>query len=1613
MSSLSSHPTASSHATRHRTVRVLELLNREKQHIKRDRCTNDYLEGYVHDESRSITAQNTSMLQMLDEPLLHEIFSHWCSIVETKLVADAEQKYLASRLFDSLDHEHDALTDEYLHQVRANLRLQFREMFSFDREKKQLAAKTNATEEKFDSRVDLAEFTEAMWSPLVKTGFFTPEGSRQSQGGKKILKGRTAEVLRVFTHCAVPLSTSNTELGEYLKDLFTSIDNTQTNYVTWGDFVTYIIERVYNHSLSGKNSASMAVRVDSRAMSKDANGSIIYRDSFHMKFPVHKQHWVQKIYHFAQGGWDSMVALDGNHAIVTLLENLENQHEILDGDEYAAQFENKDDSDEESYKHEQLEERMRVSAASHIANDVYYFGHRGAVNSCEWISKEKLFLTVATEPHQLRIWSVHNRDEFRLLNHLRVTSPDESAVTAVRVDEKRLLNADTIKLFFGTRSGHVLVGDVIDADQIKRCNKVFPTTSVKLHSEAVTDMLVVPRSQRLVSCGLDGRIFGVTPGEDLSRGVTEFVGHKRGILSMSYCNGYEVFVTGGFEYFALCWAENLPRSPAFKLEDVVQPHQYPICSVMSVPRTPNVYTMDITGILKVYDVRTLKPLGSWGAFDLGRVPNHVLHEIQAGGGGSLSCSDLSHSQQLVASACYTGSKNRSILIGSRAVHRFLTESRNGDADRPLDISDPLVAFDVGQISFLTAAATVVRVWSIKTGKITATHRTIRYSQQGVSAAAVDDYASKIITGHADGQVNVFHRDSGALLRRYRYHQCRVTIVALDAIHGVFMTSSLDGEICFWRDRDAASSSLGPLHHSKSYQPAVEAYYERQIPKLPDEMSVILRFSPPPSVRIMSLSRWVINRWWFHILIRKQSKQNGAGGPVPEDGVRTVITPNFSMHLLYPTRAAVMCASHARVAILSSKAVCRVMDYSVMPPLVTHRLFHGKDRPLVAVALMSDRNLACVSDIHGILFLWLLPTGRSAVLLASFVNKCLVSSYSHPHEEFRDATDEISESPGVVIPAALAAKMKAEEEAASGDSGMPPYKPPTAAIPAVTSMWLDPYRFSLITGDDVGFVSIWELETVLRGRTDLFEALQESQESGVAPRWVYAWRAHPLPVHCAQVMGHTSYSVVTQGADNMVSLWTVNGDWLAGLRQGPVVDRSWLFPYPLLAKGALIRLRFEKIHQAFKTKELARLRRVRDGEELDVPQIHPELSTLLFAPSRRGLEKEEPLLQLRRLMEPKTNLPRSVGWVKRFSVSLKGSKVMQQTNNRSAIKLKIRGESATAEEKAEEDVVRDEAETSMQPRVDVSFVAFAEQPHRDEDDLIQQDSTFGNVVDEMETLEKNLWNLAQRRNLKVNLGENKVALRGESEALSVDKTNDNSRVTAGVEAHTTHRIARQVNTLLTAQSRQVTVRELNTLRLGEATLVHDRRQYFDHVRDEESGANKYKDSGSGLAESKKTVRSRDKTAAVDLSDVRDFVINKQKIFRTYTPQLSKRGRAAITGVVSLGGRAETSLMLHQSRPEFRKEEVAGELRLVPDERVLCDQKLWSSKMDLNEVTSLPPPMSESADPRTFLKLRIPLGRAILQPLPAVQAMTKTRALSASPLSNTTPLALQVLGQKSVN
>jgi WD40 repeat protein len=1339
------------------------------------------------------------------------------------------------------------------------------------------------------------------------------------------------------------IAAGESDLFIYLADLFKTIDKAQVGTVTWDLFISYMIETVYMPQLGQADSGS---RFDALLDQHVPGGSLIYKDSMKLTYPLYTPHWISRLNFFK--GWDAVAIHDGSRVAVAHIDSL--SQEPL---EELGQIKNCDDDDEASTNRggkkkgmalmqrgvikpprphlagvkpsfitaeevrlvehrERLEHLRRVSKAAFIDDKAVYLAHGGTVMASEYIGRDRIFITSASEGKQLRFWSVQPNMSMKFINHLRMGYPHDCTVTAIRAEDRQLLRSDPVKIFYGTRCGH-LIGDAIRdecSEYFRRMHSSYSGSHVaKLHSDAISDIVVCPRTQQVVTGGLDGRLFMHQPFEgDPERSKVEFVGHERGILSLAYCHGYEIIISAGFEYHAMCWSENVTRAPAFCLRDPLATSQAAICSVFTVPHTPHVYTVDLNAIVKLFDIRTLKTIGSWGAFDPGRVPTGIQDEVQA------SCGK--DHVGVIGAACFTGAQHRSILVAGKCVHKFVTESRSPDVDRCLDNADPIVATVVGKLYILTAAAKLIRLWRISDGGIAVTFQVKKYSPHPLTAVQMNDVLNKVVCGHEDGGVNVFSIDSGLLLRRYVCHVSSVGSLLLDNVAGILVTVTKTGEMCFWRDQDSkhkGNSLLCHLNHPQvdECRRIPEGYNRPMLPLAADEMALLAPSQTTAKlIRRAQLAHWALHRW-SSLVIRNRLNR----GLPEEEIIRRTLGV---LRIPSKVQSVVLDEESMKVVVLCSASTARIVSYLHMPPTVTHRMFHGKGRPLVAACLVPPRSLCVVSDSLGMLFVWVVADGRPAVLASCFSNRCLVSSYSKPTEEFAQGGEAGDDDDG-------AQHVKDDD---TDDPHQSLFTPPENPVPCVTAIGYDCHRNTLITGDDVGHISLWELDEVLNGYCDAYDALQLSQASGGQPFWIFAWRAGQAAVQHVSAMPHTMAAILAQIGDNSAAIWTVSGDWICSLRQGPVVDRSWHLPNQLLEKMSLIRIRYEKLYQAGHTGRLAEIRRVDDGGE-PKPRMHVDLFSKL---SQRVQLSHEVVDDRSQHGLGHRRAAKAVMLHRRFSTSFRGTFVKKEAPVPPPAAALHRGDSRSNTADARE---KKGAGVSSMDLSSIQFVdstgceedsddgandSSDEEEEEEEEEMLVGGHRIRNrhnkkrnnydSLEEVDTLEQVLAKIAaQRAQAKMK----ELAQQREQALLAVkhaDKTAVNSALDQDPDAQKKlHILSRDIKKLLVSNHERTSVKELEKQRLGELVHVRDHREYVEFLRKDEASltgpghGEESTDANAALgAKKKKTCRGDPMERYVPL-DGRELLARRSLLSRAYcspAPTPDRSRTPVLRGTLSLGG-----------------------------------------------------------------------------------------------------------------
>ena len=198
-----------------------------------------------------------------------------------------------------------------------------------------------------------------------------------------------------------------------------------------------------------------------------------------------------------------------------------------------------------------------------------------------------------------------------------------------------------------------------------------------------------------------------------------------------------------------------------------------------------------------------------------------------------------------------------------------------------------------------------------------------------------------------------------------------------------------------------------------------------------------------------------------------------------------------------------------------------------------------------------------------------------------------------------------------------------------------------------------------------------------------------------------------------------------------------------------------------------------------------------------------------------------LLDVVRRLEPDEGFSRISSFRKRLSVRLGRNSIARFTDKPLLSRRSSSTTAASASPRNQESPASPFGESSMRP-----------------------ESTFGEMVNEMEGMERALWSdkkkrkqMLQARDASARMNPDDAVFFMLDIAKTAKKTTDNSRVAPAVEQKVTFEMTRNVNRVVHAQQAQMTVEELEDARLGEVVIVQNRREYFDHVKEDETGNRK--------------------------------------------------------------------------------------------------------------------------------------------------------------------------------
>ncbi|OEH79906.1 wd g-beta repeat-containing protein [Cyclospora cayetanensis] len=153
------------------------------------------------------------------------------------------------------------------------------------------------------------------------------------------------------------------------------------------------------------------------------------------------------------------------------------------------------------------------------------------------------------------------------------------------------------KLLSGCIEGSMQVWD------LETCSEI---TSKKAHNDFVTKILHSPGERVFVTASADStmKIWDA----QLLECKQVLTGHTRSVTSIALSKDYNCLISAGLDQNAMVWSPCNLKKPVCHLRG----HPYSLCGVVVVPGTPQVVTADVSGTLRLWDLRNFRSFQTFG-----------------------------------------------------------------------------------------------------------------------------------------------------------------------------------------------------------------------------------------------------------------------------------------------------------------------------------------------------------------------------------------------------------------------------------------------------------------------------------------------------------------------------------------------------------------------------------------------------------------------------------------------------------------------------------------------------------------------------------------------------------------------------------------------------------------------------------------------------------------------------------------------------------------------------------------------------------------------------------------------------------------------------------------
>lgn len=251
-----------------------------------------------------------------------------------------------------------------------------------------------------------------------------------------------------------------------------------------------------------------------------------------------------------------------------------------------------------------------------------------------------------------------------------------------------------------------------------------PVKRIDAHQGWVNDLLIIPDLECLVSCSADSTVKFFSTATLELRTTKSHPQYTSGLNIMDYCRKDRTIYTAISGREVLLWSPFLAK-PA----DYLRGHDKPIVGLMCFDQRPEVITVDLSGKICIWDMRTTNAIQTLGSPD-SPAPIGMTHSF-------------TYNHHLHAIVC----------LGDRSLNMFVPQQ--GSCSALLDSLVSQILYDSVHKSIICSSGSRVVVFELTTGETRHAHN---FGGVEISAMAVA-VQQQLIIGTEEGKVIVVHLGS--------------------------------------------------------------------------------------------------------------------------------------------------------------------------------------------------------------------------------------------------------------------------------------------------------------------------------------------------------------------------------------------------------------------------------------------------------------------------------------------------------------------------------------------------------------------------------------------------------------------------------------------------------------------------------------------------------------------------------------------------------------------------------------------------------------------------------------------------------------------------------------